>query len=172
MSSDLILQQRLASLTELKLTARALLLSRWELYLSISVYLYILYLFGFSNCGARAQLSRRAGLVAPQRVGSQFPNQGLNPHPLHCKVVSFFFFFWWCWFSVVHVGFLQLWQVGAALCCSFSLRWLLLLQNTGSRVLGLQQLQYSGSTDVVYGLSCSQACGIFPDQGSNPCPLH
>ena len=92
MSSDLILQQRLASLTELKLTARALLLSRWELYLSISVYLYILYLFGFSNCGARAQLSRRAGLVAPQRVGSQFPNQGLNPHPLHCKVDSFFFF--------------------------------------------------------------------------------
>ena len=22
------------------------------------------------------------------------------------------------------------------------------------------------------GLSCSTACGIFPDQGSNPCPLH
>ena len=22
------------------------------------------------------------------------------------------------------------------------------------------------------GLSCSRACGIFPDQGSNPCPLH
>ena len=22
------------------------------------------------------------------------------------------------------------------------------------------------------GLSCSEACGIFPDQGSNPCPLH
>ena len=22
------------------------------------------------------------------------------------------------------------------------------------------------------GLSCSAACGIFPDQGSNPCPLH
>ena len=23
-----------------------------------------------------------------------------------------------------------------------------------------------------HGLSCSAACGIFPDQGSNPCPLH
>ena len=22
------------------------------------------------------------------------------------------------------------------------------------------------------GLSCCAACGIFPDQGSNPCPLH
>ena len=23
-----------------------------------------------------------------------------------------------------------------------------------------------------HGLSCFAACGIFPDQGSNPCPLH
>ena len=23
-----------------------------------------------------------------------------------------------------------------------------------------------------HGLSCSVACGIFPDQGSNPCSLH
>ena len=25
---------------------------------------------------------------------------------------------------------------------------------------------------MVHGLSCSMACGIFPDQGSNPCLLH
>ena len=25
---------------------------------------------------------------------------------------------------------------------------------------------------VVYGLSCPAACGIFPDQGLNPCLLH
>ena len=25
---------------------------------------------------------------------------------------------------------------------------------------------------MTQGLSCSAACGIFPDQGSNPCPLH
>ena len=25
---------------------------------------------------------------------------------------------------------------------------------------------------VVHGFSCSTACGIFPDQLSNPCPLH
>ena len=30
----------------------------------------------------------------------------------------------------------------------------------------------TGSVIVAHGLSCSAACGIFPDQGSNPCPLH
>ena len=28
-----------------------------------------------------------------------------------------------------------------------------------------------GSGVVARGLSCSAACGIFPDQGFNPCPL-
>ena len=30
----------------------------------------------------------------------------------------------------------------------------------------------AGSVIVAHRLSCSVACGIFPDQGSNPCPLH
>ena len=29
-----------------------------------------------------------------------------------------------------------------------------------------------GSVVEAYGLSCPMACGIFQDQGSNPCPLH
>ena len=45
-----------------------------------------------------------------------------------------------------------------------SLSWLLLLWSTGSTC--------AGSAVVAHGLSCSAACGIFPDQGSNPCPLH
>ena len=40
----------------------------------------------------------------------------------------------------------------------------LLLRSTGSR--------RAGSVVVGRGPSCSVACGIFPDQGSNPCPLH
>ena len=28
-----------------------------------------------------------------------------------------------------------------------------------------------GSTVVAQGLSCHEACGVFPDQGSNPCLL-
>ena len=33
-------------------------------------------------------------------------------------------------------------------------------------------LQSSGSAAAVHGPSCSTVCGILPDQGSNPWPLH
>ena len=53
----------------------------------------------------------------------------------------------------------------SSLCCAgFSLQWLLLLQSMGSRL--------AASVVVAHGLSYSMACGIFLDQGSNPCPLH
>ena len=39
-----------------------------------------------------------------------------------------------------------------------------LVGSTGSR--------RAGSAIVAHGPSCSAACGIFPDQGSNPCLLH
>ena len=52
----------------------------------------------------------------------------------------------------------------------------LLLRSTGSRRAGSVVVargpQIAGSVVVAHGLSCSTACGIFPDQGSNPCPLH
>ena len=49
-------------------------------------------------------------------------------------------------------------------CAGLSLSRPLLLRSTGSR--------RAGSVVVAHGPSCSAACGIFPDQGSNPCPLH
>ena len=49
-------------------------------------------------------------------------------------------------------------------CAGLSLSRPLLLQSTSSR--------RTGSVVVAHGPSCSAACGIFPDQGSNPCPLH
>ena len=49
-------------------------------------------------------------------------------------------------------------------CAGLSLSRPLLLQSTGSR--------RAGSVVVAHGPSCSAACGIFPDQGSNPFPLH
>ena len=49
-------------------------------------------------------------------------------------------------------------------CAGLSLSRPLLLRGTGSR--------RAGSVVVAHGPSCSAACGIFPDQGSNPCPLH
>ena len=33
-------------------------------------------------------------------------------------------------------------------------------------------LKSAGSVVVVHGLRCSVVCGIFPDQGLNPCPLY
>ena len=66
----------------------------------------------------------------------------------------------------------------------FSQGWLVLLWSTGSVTCGLQKLWYLGSavvvpepksTDLVtvaHGLSCSLACGIFMDQGWNPCLIH
>ena len=49
-------------------------------------------------------------------------------------------------------------------CAGLSLSRPLLLRSTGSR--------RAGSVAVAHGPSFSAACGIFPDQGSNPCPLH
>ena len=49
-------------------------------------------------------------------------------------------------------------------CAGLSLSRPLLLRSTGSR--------RAGSAVVAHGPSCSVACGIFPDQGSNLCPLH
>ena len=49
-------------------------------------------------------------------------------------------------------------------CAGLSLSRPLLLRSTGSR--------RAGSVAVAHGPSCSAACGIFPDRGSNPCPLH
>ena len=34
------------------------------------------------------------------------------------------------------------------------------------------RLRCAGSVVVAHGPSCSAACGIFPDQGLNLCPLH
>ena len=49
-------------------------------------------------------------------------------------------------------------------CAGLSLSRPLLLRSTGSR--------RAGSVVVAHGSNCSAACGILPDQGSNPCPLH
>ena len=49
-------------------------------------------------------------------------------------------------------------------CAGLSVSRPLLLRSTGSR--------HAGSVVVAHGLCCSAACGIFPDRGSNPCPLH
>ena len=64
----------------------------------------------------------------------------------------------WAFFSCGHQELLSSWGVWASRCGDFSCS-------------GAQALDTRASVVVEYGLSCSLACGIFPDQGWNPCPL-
>ena len=74
---------------------------------------------------------------------------------------------WLCWVFVSVRGLSPVAASGghsSSRCAGLSLSRPLLLQSTGSR--------RPGSVVVAHGPSCSAACGILPDQGSNPCPLH
>ena len=83
------------------------------------------------------------------------------------KFIYLFIYFWLCWVFVSVRGLSLVAASGghsSLRCAGLSLSWPLLLRSTGSR--------RAGSVAVTHGPSCSAACGIFPDQGSNPCPLH
>ena len=72
-----------------------------------------------------------------------------------------------CWVFVSVLGLSLVVASGghsSSRCAGLSPSQPLLLRSTGSRC--------AGSAVVAHGPSCSVACGIFPDQGSNPCPLH
>ena len=78
-----------------------------------------------------------------------------------------FIYIWLCWVFVSVWGLSPVAASGghsSSRCAGLSLSRLLLLRSTGSR--------HAGSVIVAHGPSRSAACGIFPDQGSNPCPLH
>ena len=81
--------------------------------------------------------------------------------------IYLFIYFWLCWVFVSVRGLSLVVASGghsSLRCTGLSLSRPLLLWSTGSR--------RAGSVIVAHGPSCSTACGIFPDQGSNPCPLH
>ena len=76
-----------------------------------------------------------------------------------------FIHLWLCWVFVSVRGLSLVAASGghsSSRCAGLSLSRPLLLQSTGSR--------HAGSVVVAHGPSCSVACGIFPDQGSTPCP--
>ena len=56
-------------------------------------------------------------------------------------------------------------------CTGFLLWWFLLLQSMVSRHGGFSSCSACGLSSVAHGLSFSVTCGLFPSQGSNPCPL-
>ena len=79
---------------------------------------------------------------------------------------NLFIYFWLGWVLVSVRGLSPVAASGghsSSRCVGLSLSRPLPLQSTGSR--------RAGSAVVAHGLSCSAACGIVPDQSSNPCPL-
>ena len=91
-----------------------------------------------------------------------------NSPILFLLIIYFYLFIFGCVGSSFSVRGLSLVAASGGhsslLCAGLSLSRPLLLRSTGSR--------RAGSVLVAHGPSCSVASGIFPDQGSNPCPLH
>ena len=88
------------------------------------------------------------------------------------SIYLFIFIFWLCWVFVSVQGLsLVVASRGhpSSRCAGLSLSRPLLLRSTGSKRTGSKR---AGSVVMAHGPSCSAACGIFPNQGSNPCPLH
>ena len=83
-----------------------------------------------------------------------------------CSMFIYLFYLWLCWVFVSVRGLSLVAASGghsSSRCAGLSLSRPLLLRSTGSRC--------AGSVIVAHGPSCSTACGILPDQGSNLCPL-
>ena len=81
-------------------------------------------------------------------------------------IYLFIYYFWLCWVFVSVRGLSPIAASGghsSSRCAGLSLSRPLLWSTVSRR---------AGSVVVAHGPSCSAACGIFPDQGSNPCPLH
>ena len=96
-----------------------------------------------------------------------FSRCGLPSHILFFKFIYLFIYLCLCWVFVSVWGLPLVAASGghsSSRCAGLSLSQPLLLRSTGSR--------RAGSVIVAHRPSCSVACGIFPDQGSNPCLLH
>ena len=77
-----------------------------------------------------------------------------------------FIYLWLRWVFVAEQAFSSCGKWGLLSICSV---W---ASDCGGFSYGAQALGHVGSAIVAHGLICSTAHGIFPDQGSNPCPLH
>ena len=79
---------------------------------------------------------------------------------------NLFIYFWLCWVFVSVRGLSPVAASGdhsSSRCTGLSLSRPLVVEHGSRR---------AGSVVAAHGPSCSAACGILPDQGSNPCPLH
>ena len=125
-------------------------------------------------------MTLRNGKLKPRgKTNVWYKENGWVFHSLESSISFFFFlnfwvylfylfiYLWLCWVFISVRGLSLVVASGghfSSRCVGLSLSRPLLLRSTGSR--------RAGSVTVAHGPSYSAACGIFPDQGSNPCPLH
>ena len=112
--------------------------------------------------------------IPPKSQTSVFPfiswKMKQDPSTLDLGSFSLFllFCFWLCWAFIATCG-LSLdaanWGYSLVALCG-------LLNARGFSCCGEQALGMQAQTVEAYGLSCSAAREIFPDQGSKLCPLH
>ena len=109
---------------------------------------------------------RKRDLLSTLQGNSRQDQEGLPTVIFFLKLINLFIYFCLCWVFVSVQGPSPVAASGghsSSRCAGFSLSRPLPLWSTGSR--------RAGSVVVAHGPSCSAACGIFPDRGSNPCPL-
>ena len=117
-------------------------------------------------CGECTRRPMRFSLVSPRRavLSWLFIYLFIFSHFIFIYLVIYF---WLCWV------FVSVWGLSLVAAsrghsssrrAGLSLSRPLLLRSTGSRC--------AGSVIAAHRPSCFAACGIIPDQGSNPCPLH
>ena len=109
-----------------------------------------------------------------------FPTQGLNLGLLHCRQIFYHLSHQgksYCnWYTFLNYLFIHFWLhwifITAQTFPSFGELVLLYLWVTGFSCCRPETLGSWASVAVARGLSCSAACEIFLDWGSNPCPLN
>ena len=81
------------------------------------------------------------------------------------KIFFFFIYFILATLGLLAVQGLSLVAVSGGFSLAFLSQWLSLVQSVGSRASECRL----GSCGASAGFSCPGACGIFPDQGWDPC---
>ena len=116
------------------------------------------------------------------QISATCPRQHLGDGFIYVHFFKVYILFFFKFFNVLFVYYVYFWLCrvfvsvrglspvvasrghSSSRCVGLSLSRPLLLRSTCSR--------RAGSVVVAHGPSCSAACGIFPDQDSNPCALH
>ena len=140
-------------------------------------YIYYIYIYIIYMCGEPLQYSclenlrdRGAWKVhgVTQRVGHGYDWTIYMCVCVFFKINIYLFIHFWLSLVLVPVSEVSVVAASRGYCLVAAGR----PHSGDSFCCGAWALGHVISVVVVHGLSCSLACGIFPDQGANPCALH